>query len=275
MARRFSASSTHWVGWTAATVLTVIELAFIRGAASWGGFRQTATSGATSQYEAIAFVEVGSPNDHVLHKEATRSTRLTAPRTRPTRDEAGPDATVPPEADNPVVKPDGLSLKSAVGSRVYPATTMNPSSERLSVCSRGPCLSAVSIGLRSDKPRTPADRAETRARLMLRIRNSPKLAPPGRDLSRHDQVGLYSPPLIIAPGVGIRIRLWGGGPSDARRRRDSAIHAANKVVIMRMKERADSAVRARRDSTARAGSDAESTKDSVSYPPGADHDSLR
>jgi translation initiation factor IF-2 len=80
------------------------------------------------------------------------------------------------------------------------------------------------------------------------------------------KAGTGAAPLVTAPGgggggggagVNLNVGLPGGGPSNAQRRRDRAVHAENVVLLDRLRLRADSVAEARRrrtDSLARADS---------------------
>lgn len=119
-----------------------------------------------------------------------------------------------------------------------------------SACVSGPCMGSEKSGITAHYAGAHRGDTDVRWSLMRGIVKSPKLPPTEPERRPEPKVGIYSPPMVMAGG-GARIPLWGGGPTDAQRRRDSTIHAANKIVILRMQARADSAVAARRDSIAK------------------------
>jgi len=114
-------------------------------------------------------------------------------------------------------------------------------------CGSGPCISNERSGVTAPYAGEMRSDANIRWTVMRAIKNSPKLRPTDAELRSAAFVGRYSPRTVMIGG-GVSIGLWGGGPSAAQRRRDSTINAANRIVFMRMKARADSAVAARRAS---------------------------
>ena len=67
----------------------------------------------------------------------------------------------------------------------------------------GPCASAAMLGVRFNRGRTFLERASLRYSLMREMPKAPPLPPP---------------PGPLPPRMGMRVPLWGGGPSDKQRK---------------------------------------------------------
>lgn len=195
---------------------------------------------------ALVFVEI-APN----HPPFTQPMETRA-KNRSLR--TGESLTSRPPVDRTAVPVDETTSQSIEATRL-PRTVLAPSKSfptatRVpSTCARGPCMSSGRSGVSAPYGGEIRSAVNTRWSLMRGIKDSPKLQPTDAERRSAAFVSRHSP-MTVMVGGGVSIGLWGGGPSAAQRRRDSTIHAANKMVFARMKARADSAVAARRDSIA-------------------------
>lgn len=178
--------------------------------------------------------ETGVKHRPIRIKESARSSR------RPS------DATTAAVPETTSDYADGAGLR---GNALLPSK--EPTAARVrATCARGPCMSNERSGVSAPYAGETRSDVSMRWTVMRAIKNSPKLPPTDAELRSAAFVARYSPRTVMIGG-GVNIGLWGGGPSAAQRRRDSTINTANKVVFIRVKARADSAVAARRDSILR------------------------
>ena len=228
------------VPWTVATAFTIVQLAAISFLASWQSLSKPRPVQSAASQRTIAFATLSSPLEK--RQSAQRST-ISHRVVRGGTDLKESAPVSAPVAIDSFETSGGMPMAERERETAVSAEIADRLRHTAAACVIGPCMSALNLGVRSSSDRTNLERSSLRYSLMRGIPKAPKLPP------------LPRPPGTLPPPSGVQVGLWGGGPSAKQRKRDSTIHAANKIVISRIKLRADSITQARQDSLVRARQD--------------------
>jgi len=217
--------------WATAFALVAVEILAIARIPTWRLVAPVRTP--TTRDERIVFVRPARPRELPIAR--ANEVPLRAP------------TLVSPSKKSEVVV---SRLDTARGAALPVAVSIQPVNTRLTpdtldhfrrtsiICAMGPCAGAQRIGISLETHPSIHDQEKAWHSVMRGLADeSPLPALPGQRPQS---------------GGGIRVPLWGGGPSDKQRKRDSTIHAYNKAVMQRMKLRVDSVLAARRDSATKA-----------------------
>ena len=223
-----------------ATALTILEVGAISSLAGWGKFSKPRTIESARNREPVAFVNLAAPSVRSAPRQLSSTSRGVG-RVRKAVNESS-TLVAPVLIDSMATSGEGRSAAKEMETVLTSDTTVRLHRAGPD-CVVGPCTSAIMLGAFNESSRTVLERSSLRYSLMRDITKAPKLPP------------LPVPPGTLPPPSGIQVGLWGGGPSAKQRKRDSTIRAQMKIVILRMKLRADSIAKARSDTTIRAAQD--------------------